>query len=300
MPIKDRLMKCVVVIPVYQSTLIPFELASFRQTLTVLKHYDICLITYKGLDLSYYEKVSIEIGKNFHIEYFEQNYFSSVAGYNRLCLTTDFYERFQKYDYMLICQLDAWVFSDKLQYWCDKGYDYIGPPTFYIYEQNGHDAIHSKDFEGVGNGGFSLRKITHCLKVLKSNQYFPFLKWSYLLHLYGDLERYKSNSKIKVSVKAFAKSILRSLGYRNTLRYFLHSNAFNEDFIFSAYASHSNIINGVVIPDCKEAALFAFEVHPSFLYDMTGELPFGCHAFMKWEYECFWKRFINIKNSKIH
>ncbi|MCM1372461.1 MAG: hypothetical protein NC113_05955 [Bacteroides sp.] len=286
--------KSVVVIPVYQSAPVLYELASFRQTLTVLSHYDICLITYSGLDLSCYEKVSAEIGKNFHIEYFDKNYFSSVEGYNRLCLATDFYERFLKYDYMLICQLDAWVFSDKLQYWCDKGYDYIGPPTFYIYEQDNREVVHSKDFDGGGNGGFSLRKVTHCLKVLRSNPYLPFLKWSYLLHLYSKLERYRYDSKIIVIARAFAKSIFRGLGYRNTLRYFLRSNACNEDFIFSVYACHSNIIDEVSTPNCKEAALFAFEVHPSYLYDMTGELPFGCHAFMKWEYDSFWKKFINV------
>lgn len=42
----------------------------------------------------------------------------------------------------------------------------------------------------------------------------------------------------------------------------------------------------------KEALEFAFERFPSEMYKITGKLPFGCHAWEKYEYESFWKKFI--------
>jgi hypothetical protein len=36
-----------------------------------------------------------------------------------------FYERFVAYDYMLIYQLDAYVFKDELDDWSAKGYDLL-------------------------------------------------------------------------------------------------------------------------------------------------------------------------------
>lgn len=45
-------------------------------------------------------------------------------------LEADFYRRFGKYKYMLIYQLDAFVFSDKLLDFCEMGYDYIGAPVY--------------------------------------------------------------------------------------------------------------------------------------------------------------------------
>jgi hypothetical protein len=57
---------------------------------------------------------------------------------------------------MLIYQPDAFVFRDELDYGCSKGYDYIGAPWFI-----GLDSPKTPfKFLGVGNGGFSLRKIS--------------------------------------------------------------------------------------------------------------------------------------------
>lgn len=92
-------MNCVVIVPVYQAALDGFELASFRQGLRILRRHAICLVTFEGLDLSKYEKVAKECGKEYDVEYFERDFFSSVAGYNRLCLAKSFYERFLAFDY---------------------------------------------------------------------------------------------------------------------------------------------------------------------------------------------------------
>ncbi|MBQ2430169.1 MAG: hypothetical protein II274_04905 [Alistipes sp.] len=33
-----------------------------------------------------------------------------IAGYNRMMLSREFYELFSDYNYILICQTDAWIF----------------------------------------------------------------------------------------------------------------------------------------------------------------------------------------------
>ena len=104
----------VIVVPVYRDDPPKEEQASFRQCLSVLGHYDIILLTYKGLDCSVYETIAEGYSYKLRKEFFDANFFNSVAGYNRLCLNVDFYARFQDYHFMLIYQLDAFVFSDKL------------------------------------------------------------------------------------------------------------------------------------------------------------------------------------------
>jgi hypothetical protein len=43
-------------------------------------------------------------------------------------LSIDFYKRFRDYKFILIYQLDAYVFRDELEYWCEQDYDFIGAP----------------------------------------------------------------------------------------------------------------------------------------------------------------------------
>lgn len=74
-----------------------------------------------------------EYSKEISVKCFERHFFTSVEGYNKLCYNIDFYSAFRNYDYMLIYQLDAWVFRNELQMWCEKGYDYIGSPFLRIY-----------------------------------------------------------------------------------------------------------------------------------------------------------------------
>lgn len=77
-------------------------------------------------------------------------------------LTAEFYEQFAKYSYMLIYQLDAFVFSDRLLEFCRLDYDYIGAPVpRYLWRGVGGR---------VGNGGFSLRKITSIIRVLRQKK----------------------------------------------------------------------------------------------------------------------------------
>lgn len=95
-----------------------------------------------------------------------------------------------------------------------------------------------------------------------------------------------------VSLKKLAKYPFKLLGVGNNLNYFLRNNI-NEDGIFSLRAQHSWIF--CQLPPFDVALKFAFEVNPSYLYDINNEkLPFGCHAFEKYEYNTFWQKHIKI------
>jgi len=99
---------------------------------------------------------------DWNYECFSDEYFTSVAAYSRMCLSTKFYERFAKYEYMLIYQPDAFVFSDKLMEFCAMGYDYIGAPVWRVT----WPGIKGR----IGNGGFSLRKIKKFIDIIKQKK----------------------------------------------------------------------------------------------------------------------------------
>jgi hypothetical protein len=58
--------------------------------------------------------------------------------------------------------LDSLVFNSNLHYWCNLNYDFIGAPWI-----KGPDLPWLRE-EGVGNGGFSLRKVKSFLNLLNS------------------------------------------------------------------------------------------------------------------------------------
>lgn len=151
--------KCIIIVPIYKEKLNYDEEQSVKRLFKILGNHYICAICPQSLDLSYYESKF-----NFNdFYYFYDEYFKSVATYSKLMLNYGFYEYFKEFEYMLIYQTDAWVFSDQLDYWCDQGYDYIGAPHYYVnYEwvDNGN----------CGNGGFSLRKISWFIETLKKHK----------------------------------------------------------------------------------------------------------------------------------
>ena len=143
---KDKQNKAIIVIPAYKSNISEIESVSLRRCLLVLKNYDICFVSPYGLNMDVYRSILSDYQICFNVMSFPSHFFDSVKSYNKLMLTHDFYLRFCEYEYMLIYQLDAYVFDDQLAYWCNKGYDYIGAPWF---QSNGNLC------SICGNGGFS-------------------------------------------------------------------------------------------------------------------------------------------------
>lgn len=150
-----------VLVPVYKEVLSELERISLDQLIRVLGKHPIFFVGPQGLKVDY--------GKNTEdipLVGFQQAYFSSVAGYSRLLLNPAFYRAFEEYEYVLIYQLDAFVFTDRLEEFCSLGFDYWGAPVHgrgcnYFWQALGLR---------VGNGGLSLRKVSSAIRALEENK----------------------------------------------------------------------------------------------------------------------------------
>lgn len=259
--------KPIIIIPIYKIIPDKTEIISLHQCIKVLRNYPICIITHNSLNVSFYRSELQKSGIVFTFEYFDESFFNDVSGYNRLMLSVDFYQRFKNYEYMLIYQLDAYVFRDELEYWCDKGYDYIGAPWF----EGWHGALPNSPFVGVGNGGLSLRKIKKVNNLVQ------------VLNLYIAIYKYLSKNKL-----------LNRIIDKNIINYFYIAgyNYQNEDFLIF---NLSKRFKWFKIASYSEAYKFSFDVNPEVLYKINNnKLPFGCHGWQRYQYEEFWKQFINV------
>ncbi len=229
--------KVAVVIPIYQPSLSPSEIISLEQCLRVLGNYPIRFIAPNNLSTDFLHPWIA----NPYVIRFEDDYFRSPKTYNKLLTSPVFYETFLNFEYILIYQLDAFVFEDQLQEWCMKGYDYIGAPKL-----RKHHLTDSYSCQPVLlNGGLSLRK---------------------------------------------TKSLLR---YINIYRLFFREWLANEDAMFSFAQRRAYPFQLLLkIPNWKEALSFAIEQNPQIGFQKLGKLPFGCHAWERYN-PTFWKKFIN-------
>lgn len=252
-----------VVIPVYKEYFGELEEKSFLQCCKVLKDYEIVIVHPEGLNPSYLS----EKYNNLTFKSFSKNYFATIDGYNELLLSPIFYESFLDSEYILIYQLDAFVFKNNLIDWCKKGYDYIGAPwiatsvdsfgmkifdkvarLFWSQKKKERQQIFFK----VGNGGLSLRKVASHFAIAKEQQGF-------ITEMLAE-----NNKKIYATEDVF---------------WSLKAVEFDPNF---------------KIPDYKEAVYFAIDRKPDLAMKLTNnELPFGCHAINKPKVISFWKPIID-------
>ena len=268
----------VVLIPVYKTEPSANEKRSLRQALKVLSFHDIRFVCPKGLDMSSYDKiVSYALPK----ERFDKKFFDGIQGYNLLMTDVSFYRHFSEYEYMLIYQLDAWVFSDQLAQWCAKGYDYVGAPWF---------EAHKTYEEGYplwccGNGGFSLRRIPKFIEV--TNPHTRFLSRK------EDVYKYFRN------IKTFGKRLKCLLGLDNNMASYRKGHSYLWEDTYFSYGLDGTP-HEMKRPSAEEAAQFSFECSPAYLFNLIGKkLPFGCHAWRKFQYDEFWSKYINTQQNKV-
>ncbi len=265
----------IVLIPVYKINPDENEKISFIQCLKVLHRHPIALIAPEGFNSNYYELTSGKFGVTLKIENFDPHYFNGVNQYNQLLLSEGFYTRFKEYDYMLIYQLDAYVFSDEFGNWCKLGYDYIGAPIF----GDGFSDSMTKNVR-IGNGGFSLRKIERFITAL-----------SYKCNLLSAKEIIIRFAVFRKPWTRIPLLLLMMLGYRNKISYFIKNWKYNEDDFWSGFLKGTDL--EMRVPSFEIALQFSFECFPSKLFNINRKkLPFGCHAWERYEYELFWKSYI--------
>lgn len=277
-----------VVIPVYSPSLTPNEALSLGQCLRVLGNYPITLVTHRDVDVRVYENAFLEAGKPFKATYFDSSYFTSVYAYSQLLLSKAFYERFKDYEYMLIYQLDGFVFRDELEDWCSKKYDYIGAPWLKHYGVNyeGHELWK------VGNGGVSLRKIETFMNAF--DQPFPFKSsWFFI----KSIRKKNLTSMLFRTLRMIAVLTISRRTVEFILEHFMDERINEDCFWAEAFQGTKLQLN---LPDVLTAARFCLEKKPSEVFRQIGQqLPFSCHAFEKYEYESFWKDIIE-KTRKYH
>jgi hypothetical protein len=259
-----------IIIPIYK----PFEensaneILSLTKAIETFKDRDIYLVGPASMNHEGYKFFFMQHQKGFHYQPFPDRCFTNVAAYTKLCLSAAFYQPFLQYPYMLLYQLDAWVFRDELDKWCAAGFDYIGAPWFVGYGEPKEPL----QFLGVGNGGFSLRKIRSFYKIAGSRW------WRFL---FG----YK---------KFMAQKIYSSFLFKKLPGLWrLSNNGYtweNEDFFWGMEVPKHMACFKVAPPEI--ALQFSFEVAPEYLFGLNGNrLPFGCHAWEKYG-RAFWKKFI--------
>jgi len=144
-----------IVIPIYKEDLNAFEQISWCRCKTIFSDFDIIFVYPEGMSLQNYEGADNCIA-------FPSEYFKSTRTYNVMMCSPFFYKEFLAYEYLLIYQLDAYVFENNLIEWCAKDYSYIGAPwvdATWIKEMKKRFSFFDTLIYPVGNGGLSLRKV---------------------------------------------------------------------------------------------------------------------------------------------
>ena len=257
-----------IVVPWYnRETLTPDEEISLRHLVCYLGPYDRFIAAPEGLRVN---------RPGFEVMTFDISFFGSSAANKRLMLSRKFYEAFVDYEYILLYQLDALVFSDQLKEWCAHGFDYIGAPWI---KCNDTPRV---TVPRVGNGGLSLRKVESFLKVIDSQAYGtePDDYWQ---KYFGSQPKYIQFLNLPKRYLMHLKTFNNV--HREMARYGHNDDRFWSDEAFKYY------------PDFKIAPFelglkFSFEASPTLCFEMNNNtLPFGCHAWPKYD-RGFWQPYL--------
>lgn len=247
-----------IVIPVYRAQLSASERLSLDRCMEVLGSHPIVIVKPEHLDIDLLRDRHPQLT----VESFKKEFFNGIEGYNRMMLSDEFYARFAQYEFVLIHQLDAFVFKDELLDWCARDYDYIGAPwlrkglqphrlrlfaagvrrTLYRLINKQHRGRGFGSFTqlyySAGNGGFSLRRV----------------------------------DKMRDALASFDA---KAAPYRLNTRF-----PWAEDVFFSVEVNRFR--RHLKTPNTEVAAHFAWESEPALASTLTGgDLPFGCHGWNK-------------------
>ena len=253
--------------------LLPEEKLSMRHLCHFLGKYDKYLVAPSGTPIH---------RDGFNVIHFPRKFFGSVAAHNRLLMWPRFYRAFTTYEYILLYHLDSLVLSDNLMRWCRAGWDYIGAPwlpcadTPWVKEPR------------VGNAGFTLMKVESVLQVLY-NRYRQKPTRYWLDMALRNENRLRPFFRI---LEGLQRVFPRSKIVDRPLQHWRVSNdpamyGAGHDYFWSLQAS-------TYLPEFKVATVedglrFAFEAAPRLCFELNqGQLPFGCHAWAKFD-RGFWE-----------
>ncbi len=249
-----------VIVPVYRNHMPELEEVSFKRLLEVFHSRQIILISPPTVE-AYAKELALP-HDNVSVEILPQSDFGSAVRYTRLLMSPGFYNRFARYDYLLMCQLDVYVFKDDLDYWMGRGEDYFGAPVFEGYTKPTFELK-----KRGSNGGVSLRKTQSCLRALSEINF----RYSKLVSLWR-LER-------EWSWKLFR--LIRD-GLVFNYNFGRLKPVINEDMFWSAIVPQQFDWFSACEPEV--AMYFAYDTNPKFLFEKCGSIyPMAIHAW--WTYD---------------
>lgn len=255
-----------VAIPLYKPELTAAEKLSIDRTVDVLAPRPLYLVGPLRL-ASHLESLCARYRHQLRFKTFDDRFFAGIKGYNALMRSPTFYRAFSSYSHLLIAQTDALVLSDRLDLWCGRDYSYVGAPWFV----GGSEPRQPLEFFGVGNGGFSLRRLDDFLRVLATPRRIP----NFLKSRAGD----------KTGLAALPRRIKHERLFAYNVEPLFPTS--NEDHFWGVLVPA--VYPFFRVPQPEEAIDFAFEVAPRLLYEMNGHrLPFGCHAWERCD-RAFWE-----------
>jgi hypothetical protein len=267
-----------VAIPVYRPTFPLYEAFALKHNTRVLNKYPVVLVAPESLDCGNY----LALVPDARIIRFDDSFFRGTDGYNELCLSSRFWQAFKNFSHVLICQLDALVFSDQIQTLTCLGIDYIGSA---VCKYDIRTGIFIRWITSQ-NGGLSLRNVQGHLRLLQSRRLRCLLKERYAIH--KDLissTQHEDGSSVCQAVRGLkfvagqllGKGIFNHIDQRNDTR--ISQRVFiAEDQFWSRLAPKFG-------PECfrvaelGQAQAFGFQNGLERLVGQYhGQPPFGCHG----------------------
>jgi len=293
-----------IVVPIFdRPQLTDDEEISLRHLRRFLGEYDKFLLAPKGLDFELPDFKTIRLSRK---------YYGSGRRHTHLLYQLSFYERFKDYKYILMHHLDALVFSDELQKWCETEMDYVGAPwmPFADAPENVSKVLNTMSAQSkdslpwsveprVGTGGLGLMKVETAMRVLRErylkepSKYWrervaSFVEWIFPNYRPASLYMQATQKDGKLSV--FAKiASAPFIDWR--LRRLMRREEINlpNDIFWSFHAVR--YLPSFRVPDWRTGLRFAFENGPRDCFQLNDQtLPFGCH---RWpEYREFWEPYL--------
>ena len=282
----QRIMKnygCQVLVPVYSNLLTNDEEIALTSIRRHLSGYGISFVAPESLDLSGIQRDGEKA------ERFPDVFFYGIEGYNRLLKSSLFYKRFESCEYILIAQLDCLIFSNNLEDWIERGWDYIAAPWF-----RGFATDHKSGLWRVGNGGLSLRRVESYLRVLRqqvvSDSIYP--RWGHCAWK-PPVESMEEGVYKKISALYGLNPFAKKHSVEKELQHF----PYNEDVLWAIEARKFD--PSFKVATAEEGLSFAFEVSPRWSFEKTGgRLPFGCHAWARYDRD-FWEEVLSERTDSI-
>ena len=195
------------------------------------------------------------------VEVFPESCFTDAWTYSKLLSTVDFYERFERYEQLIVVQSDVLLLRS-LDPLAGKRYpaSYVGAPWI-TREPTG-----ALRLDGVGNGGFSLRRTQDFLDVLRSPT-FP--SWP----------RFTTVRRGMALWALLACCFLaRFKGER--IAHLLIRRSIHEDVFWSKVAPCLSARYKVASQ--TDAVAFSYEAFPRFAHQVNhGQLPYGIHGWWR-------------------